>query len=147
MAVKDNTKYNIVFVEAQQTHQTVDPYGNPMWIYQGQQFKFRFWDLVETPLCGTCGTNKPRYAYYIDAYAHCPEGEFLWPVGNTGKTIAVLSDFFIETENLKFPPIVNHAQDELSGSQTQQFLPPELRKIPREGGFWYEDPWWSKLDS
>jgi len=142
-----NPRYNNTYVECQQTHKTVDPYGNPMWLYQGQQFKYHYFDIVEAPLCNTCGTSKKRYVYFIDAYAHCKEGEYIWPENNTGKTIAVFSDYFIETDSLKYPPIINHIQDELSGAHTEQFLPPEARSVPRKGGLWVEDPWWSKLDS
>lgn len=139
-----NNKYNTLFVEAQQNFVTQDPYGNKFIIWQGQQFKFKLWDIVPDT-CGQCG-NKTRYSYIIDAYAHCCEGEYLWPDGKSGRGIYVYSDVFVETESLKLPPILSDISDELSGKHTDLFTPPWLRKVPREGGVWFTDPWQSQRD-
>ena len=139
-----NTKYSTVFVEAQQTYVTQDPDGNKFTIFQGQQFKFKMWDIVPAS-CGQCG-NKKRNSYIIDAYAHCCDGEYLWPVGGSGRGIYVYSDVFIETDNLKLPPITTSYEDERSGKLTDLFTPPWERKIPREGGLWVTDPWYSRRD-
>jgi len=137
-----NTEYNTVFVEAQQNYVTTDPDGHKFIIWQGMQFKFHLWDIVPGQ-CSSCGSKK-RTAYLIDAFAHCCEGEYLWPSGKTGKAIYVYSDVFIETQNLKLPPITLDFADEKSGKRTDLFTPPWERAIPREGGVWFTDPWQSQ---
>ncbi len=81
------------------------------------------------------------YSYLIDAYASCCEGEYLWPKDVGGHGIWVPGDLFIETDNIKLPPIINDFGTEFGGTDTDLFTPPWLRKVPREGGLWYEDPW------
>lgn len=141
MAFEVNTEYDRIFVEAQTNYVTTDPFGNTFTIWQGQQFKWYGREKVTTG-CGSCGTKKELYSYLIDAYAHCCEGEYLWPAeSGKGKGIYVTSDVFIETENLKYPPIINDFITEQGGTDVDLFTPPWKRKVPREGGLWYKDPW------
>jgi hypothetical protein len=145
MPLFKNLRYNDVFVEAQRTLVTTDPRGKRYIIYQGMQFKFDSYEDVEVG-CGCDGKPKEnvRY-YYIDALATCPEGEYLWtsPKG-TRLQVAVTSHNFVETESLKYPPVVDTYENETSGKDTDLFTPPWKRSIPREGGVWYTDPWQSE---
>lgn len=138
-----NEEYNDVFLEAQTNYVTEDPYGERFNIWQGMQF--RFVGLKETEsVCRGCGGKVSIVrTFIIDSFAVCPEGEYLWPNGETGLTIEVPGNTFIETRTLKYPPIVNDFPTELSGKDTDLFTHPKDRTIPREGGLWYVDPWLS----
>jgi len=143
MALIQNDKYNTLFVEAQKDYVTKDPFGNSFTIYQGMQFKFSFYG---TQVVGCCGKMKVQKNYLINAFAHCPEGEYLWPISNTHKVIIVTDEIFVETDTLKYPPVTASYFDETSGKDTDLFTPPWKRAIPREGNVWYIDPWQSQRD-
>lgn len=137
-----NLRYNDLYVEAQKNVVTKDPNGKRYIIYQGMQFKFDSYQDIDVG-CGCDGKPKEtvRY-YYINALATCVEGEYLWPKGVGGfKMLAVTSKDFVETDSLKYPPVVSAYEDETSGKDTDLFTPPWQRSIPREGGPWYTDPW------
>ena len=147
MSFEVNEQYNDYYAEAQQNYVTQDPYGNKFIIWQGQQFKF-IGTEKESSSCRTCG-GKPKVVTYflINAYAVCPEGEFIWPDGSTGLTIRVPDTVFIETDNLKYPPIVNDIATELGGTDAEVFKHPVNRAIPRKEGSWYVDPWYTNRTS
>lgn len=140
-----NDRYETLFVEAQQDLSVTDPFGNRMMIWQGMQFKFSHYGLIEIG-CGCNGQSKKTVTQYIiNAYATCCEGQYLFN-NSPGLGIIVNSLQFIETENVKYPPIITSMHDELAGTDVDLFTPPWQRKIPREGGVWYTDPWHSEKD-
>jgi hypothetical protein len=146
--LKKNLKYNDLFLEAQKTVVTKDPYGKRYVIYQGMQFRF---DSYEDLLvgCGCDGKPKtPLRYFYINALATCVEGTYLWPTrSGSGMQLAVTEENFIETESLKYPPVKGLFVDELSGKDTNLFTEPWKREIPRDGVLWYTDPWLSQRDA
>lgn len=144
----ENPDYDRVFIEAQRNYVATDPYGERFNIWQGMQFKFI--GYVEKSLgCGSCGTKKKEKMYIIDAWASCPPGEYIWQTsdGKSGLTIEVPERFFIETDSYKYPPIINEFARESSGTDTEMFKRPKDRKIPRDGGLWYDDPWYTKRNT
>jgi hypothetical protein len=141
MAYIINEDYNYLYLEAQKNLVVEDPYGEPFNIWSGMQFR---WIGVDENIseCGTCGGKVTiEKVYTINAWAVCKEGEYLWPDGNSYKTIQVDGKFFIETDNLKYPPIINDFGTEISGVDVDRFTHPSYRTVPREGGLWYDDPW------
>lgn len=142
--LKPNSLYHHRYVTSSVDQWLTDPFGEKFMVYQGQQFKYRAYQLVEDG-CSSC-SKKTRWVYLIDSYAHCEEGTYLWPEGNTGKAIYVSSDLFEESENLIWPPVTEDFPTSVSGVHTEQFVPPHLREIPRKGGTWYIDPWHSEKD-
>jgi len=144
MALIQNDKYNTLFVEAQKDFVTKDPFNNSFAIYQGMQFKYSFSQLMTV---GCCGKMRQVTQYLINSFAHCNEGEYLWSKNNLPAFIIVDSDIFVETDNLKLPPVTASYFDETSGKDTDLFTPPWKRAIPREGNVWYIDPWQSQKDA
>jgi hypothetical protein len=143
--LQKNLKYNDLYVEAQKNHVTVDPFGKRYIIYQGMQFKFDSYQDIEVG-CGCGGVPKELLRNYnINALATCQEGQYLWqtPKG-LNLMLVVSSKYFIETDSLKYPAVVNAYEDETSGKDTDLFTPPWKRSIPRTGGVWYTDPWESQ---
>ena len=140
MAFEINRQYHDVFAELQKTYVTLDPFGEKITFWQGQQFKFLGTETIGG--CTSCGTTLLK-VYVVDAYAHCEPDDFIWQQNNTGLSIQLPEELIVETRNLKLPPIKNDYVDETSGKDTDLFTPPHLRKIPREGGLWYDDPWHS----
>jgi hypothetical protein len=146
MALIQNLNYNNFFVEAQRNYVTKDPYGNEFIIYTGMQFKFPYYEDVEEG-CSCNGTKKSVRYYIVNAFATCGKDVFLWDSRGFVETIKIDGTYFVETDSIKFPPIVQAYEDETSGKDIDRFTPPWMRSIPREGGLWYTDPWQSKLDS
>lgn len=135
----ENDMYMDVLLEAQTNSVLEDPNGEKFYIWQGQQFKWPAKEIVVEG-CGGCGTSKKKTYYYIDSYAVCQEDETLWG----GQSLRVDGNTFIETTSKKYPPVKNDFADESSGKNTDLFTHPYYRSIPREGGLWYTDPWFTK---
>jgi hypothetical protein len=144
MAFIVNKNYDYLYLEAQRNLVVTDPYGEIFNIWQGMQFR---WIGVEEnkTTCGSCGGKTTiERIYTINAWAICKEGEYIWPAGSSYKTVNVEGKYFIETDTLKYPPIINDFARESSGTDTDLFTHPKNRSVPREGGLWYDDPWHTK---